>query len=99
MIVFGVAGDTADAFLSGQDTDPDVEVWPENWETVTVFDACATQWRWTSGMTVIRTGLDYAALGAVMNLLDIPTDRRAEIFGGVRIMEAQALLVWAKNDR
>ena len=63
-----------------------LEVWPENWAALEVFGAMQTQWR--VGMSG-PTGLDYAALPAVLDLLGIT--ERADCFAGVQIMESEAL--------
>jgi hypothetical protein len=67
-------------------TPEDLEIWPENWASVEVFSALQTQWR--VGMAG-PTGLDYAALPVVMDLLEV--ELRAECFAGVQVMEAEAL--------
>ena len=65
-----------------------VELWPENQTAFDVFSAMLTQWR--VGMAG-ATGLDYAALPAVLSLLDLRPER--ELFDSIRIMESAALQV------
>lgn len=66
------------------------EVWPDNWVIVDVFMSMMTQWRIChAGMT----GLDYTALEAVMRIAGVQDDDRADVFAGIRIMEAEALRV------
>lgn len=48
----------------------------------------ATQWRVGPGGVI---GLDYAALPAVFDLLDVAREDRADAFAGVRVMEDAAL--------
>lgn len=67
---------------------PPVEVWPDNAGALNVMIAMATQWR--AGFSG-PTGLDYAALPAVFELLRIPRDERADVFDGLRVMEDAAL--------
>lgn len=68
----------------------DVDVWPENWDAVTVFLDCSTQWeaveRWGVGM--LRTGLRYADVDVVLKRRGFEGD---EVFALVRIMEQEAL--------
>jgi hypothetical protein len=67
----------------------EIEIWPENWPAVEVFSAMLTQWRIGMGGP---TGLDYAALPAVMDLLEV--ERRTECFAGLQVMESEALEVF-----
>lgn len=72
--------------LTMEEVNPDVEVWPDNVETVQCFIGLSTQWR--SGMNGV-TGLDYSAISIVMEMNEV-VDKKA-VFGGVQIMEAEAL--------
>lgn len=63
-------------------------IYPENMTTVAVFSAMQTQWR--IGMNG-ATGLDYAALPAVMDLLEVAAEERQDAFTMLRIMEGEAL--------
>jgi len=78
---FGLSVEEASSHLT-------CEVWPDNAATVNVFVAMATQWRTGPGGVV---GLDYSALPAVFDLLDVPRLERAEVFDGFRLMEDAAL--------
>lgn len=71
----------------------DIEIWPENLETVSVFLACSTQWD-RNPMSGKRRGLRYADLAATVDMMDV-NDRR-EVFDGVRTMENEALATWAQ---
>lgn len=72
----------------------DFEVFPENWDAVQVFMACATQWRVSDHRAV---GLDYNGLLAVMQLRD--TQERRDTFERVRILESAALKEFARKRR
>jgi hypothetical protein len=48
----------------------------------------ATQWRPSFGGVI---GLDYAALPAVLDLLEVPKKKRAAVFDDLRVMEDAAL--------
>lgn len=75
--------------LEADDVRPgDVEVWPDNVEIVDVFAHLYTQWRIGARGPI---GLDYTAIPAVLQLLQIPANRHAEVFAGIRIMENTAL--------
>ena len=70
----------------------ETEVWPENWPVLRLFDAMRTQWRVSYGGAY---GFDYAALPAVMDLLQPPD--RLWAFEGLRVMEAEALEIMHKD--
>lgn len=75
------------------------EIWPENVSAYLVFDAMRTQWR--VGMAG-ATGLDYAALPAILDLLGIEFDEdltRSHLFSQVRFMECEALGLMAKQRK
>lgn len=72
-----------------------VEVWPDCWLTVMVFEAMGTQWR--VGMAG-ATGLDYGVLPTVMRLWRVPVEDRAEVFAGVRVMESAVLEMMRKKQ-
>lgn len=65
-----------------------VEVWPENWRYVKLFDALSTQWR---GGFSGPTGLDYSVLKDTMELMGFERSEFNETFDVVRLMEAEAL--------
>jgi hypothetical protein len=71
-----------------------VDVYPENVTPLRVFSAMATQWRVGMGGA---TGLDYAVLPAVFDLFRVrKTRERARVFAALRVMEGEALRVWAE---
>jgi hypothetical protein len=59
----------------------------------TLFLAMGSQWRW-AGMGE-RVGLDYAAIEPTARLAGVELD--AQVFAGLRVMEAEALSVWARR--
>lgn len=69
---------------------PDVEIDPDNWQTVQAFLACSTQWVY-AGMGGI-VGLNYPGVKAVLDLT-IKPKHRAEIFAGIQLMERAALTI------
>lgn len=71
-----------------------IEVWECNADAFYVFESMATQWR--VGMAG-ATGLDYAAMPVVMDMVGIGRKRRPEVFSSVRIMETEALATMAEN--
>ena len=72
------------------DLDDIVEVWPDNEPAVRLY--CAMQSQWRVGFAG-PTGLDYAALPAVLSLLGVPADAHPDTFDCLRVMEAEALAV------
>lgn len=69
---------------------PPVEVWPDNMPVVEVFSDAATQLR-RAGMTGVVTGLDYAAVHAVLAMRGIPRKQWSQIFDDIRVMEDAAI--------
>ncbi len=67
-----------------------VDVWPECWGLILFFREMATQWREGFGG---KTGLDYTAVIARLNMLEISKEDRESIYQDVRHMEAEALEV------
>ncbi len=61
-----------------------VRVFAENWPTLMLFVAMATQWR-RAGMAGMPAGLDYAALPVVAAALGMTLD--AELLARLRAME------------
>ncbi|ULJ64177.1 DUF1799 domain-containing protein [Wielerella bovis] len=72
-----------------------VEIWACNWEAVLLFGAVCTQWRVAFGGA---TGLDYAAVKAVMDMRDIARERQPEILCDIQIMELEALAVMRERN-
>ena len=84
LAVFGL---TPDDF---PELDDQVDIWPDNEPAVRLY--CAMQSQWRVGFAG-PTGLDYAALPAVLSLLQIPPEQHPDTFDCLRVMEAEALAV------
>ena len=69
-------------------------MFPDNEAVVGVFIAMTTQWR--IGMSG-PTGLDYAALPAVLRLCAIPRAQHPDLFDDLRVMEAEALAYFGEQ--
>lgn len=97
-----MAGETGDASfyqalgaplsMRRQIEEQKVDVFPENVAPLQVFCALLTQWR--VGMSG-ATGLDYAVLPAVLDLCGIKKKRRPDVFDALRVLEGEALRIWA----
>lgn len=74
-----------------------MDIFPENWTTVATFFALSTQWR--SGPMGGVTGLDYAAIPAVLRLRGVARGEWTEVFEGLRTMESEALTVFDARRR
>lgn len=56
-----------------------------------------TQWRMAGGMGgTAPTGLDYHALVAVLDFLEVPAEERADVFADVQVLEGAALEAMAE---
>lgn len=77
--------------------DEDFEIWPENWEALQIFNACASQWRHVSlGQNgSLPTGIEYASLAAVMDIHRVMN--RRDCLERVQIMENAALQEYRKR--
>ena len=64
----------------------DLEIEPDNWETVMLFLRVQTQWR--HGFNG-PTGLDYQGVEAAMRMARVA--RTVELFEGLQVMEFAAL--------
>lgn len=64
-------------------------VWEENWRSVVFFARLSTQWRF-GGMTS-ATGLDYAAVLALLRTLRLPREEADALFDDVQTMERAAM--------
>ena len=74
---------------------PPIEVWPDNWESVGVFLAMDTQWRFGA---MGPTGLDYGVLPTVLqDFLNIKRADWPAIFHDIRVMESAALQQMRSN--
>lgn len=77
--------------------DSGCEIWQENLESFSVFQALTTQWR-ISDMGYFF-GLNYPAVESVLNMMGFNRKRKAEIFEDIRIMENAALEVLNKEKK
>lgn len=69
---------------------PPIEVWPDTWPSVQVFDALGSQWFY-AGMGGIPTGIVYASVEPVLRVLKVPAEDWPLVFDDIRTMEAAAL--------
>jgi len=70
-------------------------VWHDNAATLELFLACRTQWRMLAGATsLVRLGLDYPAVAAVMRLQGVKNKNAAQVFNELQHMEFAALQEW-----
>lgn len=86
------------AALSDLNVDDDeFEVWPENWQTLSVFLALGTVWSWvTPGMGhPLRIGISAMEIKATLWLMGLKKRKRQRIFQDIRVMERVALDVFS----
>lgn len=67
---------------------PAVLVWPENRQSVRVFIAARTQWRYATGGA---SGLDYSVLPELWRRMKVPPADRDDVFQDLQVLEAAAL--------
>lgn len=91
LVSLGLPAELASHFEDGR-----VYIWPEHVEAVEVFMAMWSQWR--IGMSG-PTGLDYAALPAVFDLMAVAPGKRPERFSELQILEREALSVMAESRK
>ena len=70
----------------------DFEVWHDCVEAFEFFRSLRGQWRHVSGMSIARTGLDYAAVQVAMTHHPIPRRRQRAMFKDLQIMETAVLI-------
>lgn len=76
-----------------------MEVWPENWPAFTLFCTVQTQWRHASGgMGAAATGLDYAAVLAVMARMKLSDEAHDDLFADLQVLERAALEVMNQKE-
>lgn len=71
-----------------------MEVWPDVWPALRVFEAMRTQWRAVGK----PYGLDYNALPPVFRYLGIPRKDQPQMFDDLRVMEDAALAEIHKGE-
>ncbi len=70
--------------------DDEVQVWPESWPAIQLFQTLRTQWR--VGLNG-ATGLDYGPLFVCLDRLDLDAPDRDDLFEDIQILEGYALSV------
>lgn len=81
-----VSQDLAAYAAKQEEAQEDIDVWPQNWDAVMLFNRAQTQWR--VGMAG-ATGLDYAGVRTLMDLHS-PEDP-VDCFERVQVMELETL--------
>ena len=72
-----------------------VEVFAVNWPSVLYFLSCETQWRTAATFSrLLWTGIDYTA--ALAMIAGRKRKQREKLFADLRVMEREALNVWAE---
>lgn len=74
--------------LTLDDYETIIEIWPENWEAVKLFDFLGTQWRVGANGA---TGLDYNILYHKMDRMGLSAEEFERMEGDIRAMELVAL--------
>lgn len=98
-----VAGAPAEVIAAARQqssqVDGDIEVWPENEQSVKLFLSLGTQWMVAVGVSAMRPlGLNYQSMESAMRVLNIPRKDRPALFSDVRLMEREVLKVLNKQD-
>lgn len=75
-------------FLPEHYTEPDVEVWPENWNAWSVFTLLQGQWRCGPSGPI---GLDYAVVFPELEHRGITGEDRDDTMNAIRVVEAAAI--------
>lgn len=72
-------------------------IWPDMMDSVALFFAISTQWRWTgAGMAgLFRTGIDYNALEPTARMAAIEVT--PQVFDDIRTLEREALAAWSRK--
>ena len=73
----------------------EVYCWPENWQSLLIFDALTTQWNANNGVVI---GIRYEAINLVLDVFNVNKKLRADMFHFIRVMENEALQVINKRD-
>lgn len=92
--MFGVSDAEAAKWAGMDDDEEDCLIEPDNWQTVMVFLAMATQWRIVVGIGgASYQGLRYEGLNFVFRMRRVAADEQPAMFDGLRVMESAALKV------
>ncbi len=92
MRALGVSEDQID-HLSDEDEETDdlFLVYPENWQTVQVFQRVADNWDIVSGMGgIFYQALKSERIESVLRLMQIPDSKKLEIYDNLRTMQEAA---------
>ena len=85
-------------FTAADVAEPELAVFPDNMQSLRVFIAMRTQWRYVCGMGgLVATGLDYSALPEVWERTETQESKRNAVFRDLTIMEAAALEIINKE--
>lgn len=68
------------------ETEKEFEVFPENWEAVTIFTRLSSQWNFSDGAFI---GLNYQSVEFLFKLLKVRD--RADVFDRIQTLEFSAL--------
>lgn len=68
--------------------EPKVDVWPENWPHIQLFQRVSTQWRVGPGGPI---GLDYAVIYHELDRNGVVGDDYTDAMASIRVIEAAAL--------
>lgn len=74
--------------MTAADYEQTVEVWPENWPAVMLFDRVGTQWR-SNGFDLC--GLDYAALYPLLDRMNLDPVAWDDMLSDIQALESAAL--------
>lgn len=84
LAALGFGDEIAESMLA----ETDIEIWPENWQAVMVFEALSTQWNLGMGGPI---GLRYESLPTVLRAYGVSAADRPAVFQQVRLLERSAL--------
>jgi len=94
----GAPDDVIAQFEAEQVDNKNCDVMSDNWDAVNLFLQASTQWRYImvqtkAGMITQRSGLDYTAIHALMQMNQMKDQVRdqAEVLGRIRVIEQAAL--------
>jgi hypothetical protein len=62
-----------------------------NWRAWELFTDCHTQWHVAAGMTIVRMGVNYGCLIAIMDMQGIKRRKRTKLFAALQLIERGAL--------
>lgn len=73
-----------------------IEQWPDTEPAISLFIQLRTQWRMGFSGPI---GLDYSAIESVMRLRRVPAADRGGLLDDLRLMEDEALRVFAEESK